>query len=281
MWKKILVTTVLVGVFGVLVFGAVNRTMSKNDSERAGSGNGGYGRGSSDVLSSEQAGRSYSRNQGNGRNSCGQATYGDGVTELNNLRPATPAELSADEFPALVYMLEEEKLAHDLYVTFYEKWDLPIFKNISQSEQTHMDAIKTLLNQYGMDVPASNEIGIFTDPDLQTLYNDLVVRGNQSSADAIKVGAVVEEIDILDLQKRLTQTNHIGIQQVFTNLERASSNHLRAFASMLRTQTGETYQPQYLSAETCRDIINTGMGTGECGNSGRDGQGGGYRGGRP
>jgi len=281
MWKKILVTTALVGVFGVLVFGAVNRTLSKNDSERTGSGKGGYGRGSSDVLSSEQVGRSYSRNQWNGRNSCGQAACGDGVTELTNLHPATPAELSADEFPALVYMLEEEKLAHDLYVTFYEKWDLPIFKNISQSEQTHIDVIKTLLNQYGMDVPASNEIGIFTNPDLQTLYNDLVALGNQSSADAIRVGAVVEEIDILDLQERLTQTNHIGIQQVFTNLERASSNHLRAFASMLRTQTGETYQPQYLSAETYRDIINTRMGTGEYGNSSRDGQGGGYRGGRP
>ena len=252
----------------MLVFGAVNRTLSKNDSERAGSGKGGYGRGSSGVLSSEQVGRSYSRNQWNGRNSCGQAACGDGVTELTNLRPATPAELSADEFPALVYMLEEEKLAHDLYVTFYEKWDLPIFKNISQSEQTHMDAIKTLLNQYGMDVSVSNEIGVFTDPDLQTLYNDLVARGNQSSADAIKVGAVVEEIDILDLQERLTQANHIGIQQVFTNLERASSNHLRAFASMLRTQTGETYQPQYLSAETYRDIINTRMGTSEYGNSG-------------
>lgn len=252
----------------MLVFGAVNRTLSKNDSERAGSGKGGYGRGSSGVLSSEQVGRSYSRNQWNGRNSCGQVACGDGVSALTNLHPATPAELSADEFPALVYMLEEEKLAHDLYVTFYEKWDLPIFKNISQSEQTHMDAIKTLLNQYGMDVSVSNEIGVFTDPDLQTLYNDLVARGNQSSADAIKVGAVVEEIDILDLQERLTQANHIGIQQVFTNLERASSNHLRAFASMLRTQTGETYQPQYLSAETYRDIINTRMGTSEYGNSG-------------
>jgi hypothetical protein len=281
MWKKILVTTALVGVFGVLVFGAVNRTLSKNDSERTGSGKGGYGRGSPDVLSSEQVGRLYSRNQGNGRNSCGEVACGDGVTELTNLHPATPAELSADEFPALVYLLEEEKLAHDLYVTFYEKLDLPIFKNISQSEQTYMDAIKTLLNQYGIDVPVSNEIGIFTDPDLQTLYNDLVARGNQSSADAIKVGALVEEIDILDLQERLTQTSHIGIQQVFTNLERASSIHLRTFALMLRSQTGETYQPQYLSAETYWEIINTGMRTGEYGNSGGDGQGGGYRDGRP
>jgi hypothetical protein len=35
-----------------------------------------------------------------------------------------------------------------------------------------------------------------------------------------------------------------------------SYNHLRAFTRLLTHQTGETYQPQYLSAATYQGIIN-------------------------
>ena len=78
-------------------------------------------------------------------------------------------------------MREEEKLAHDVYVTLYAQWDLPIFQNISRSEQTHTDAVKTLIDRYGLTDPASSKVGVFTNPDLQALYNDLV-RPRQSIA---------------------------------------------------------------------------------------------------
>ena len=67
-----------------------------------------------------------------------------------------------------------------------------------------------------------------------------------------------------------------------------SYNHLRAFVSTLNTQTGETYQPQYLSLEAYEAIINGSTGYGNGGNgSGGNGNGkggnggGGGRGGRP
>ena len=185
--------------------------------------------------------------------------------------------LSAEETAGLLYMREEEKLAHDVYVTLYAKWRLQIFQNISQSEQNHMDAVKTLLDRYGLADPASKKLGVFTNQHLQALYNDLVVRGSQSLAEALKVGGAIEEIDILDLETYLSQANHSDIQQVFTNLKNGSYNHLRAFVSTLSAKTGEIYQPQYLSQEAYDAIISGSTG----GSGGGGGGGGGWRGGRP
>ena len=42
-------------------------------------------------------------------------------------------DLSPAEQEGLLFMREEEKLARDVYITLYEKWNLRIFNNISQS----------------------------------------------------------------------------------------------------------------------------------------------------
>jgi hypothetical protein len=83
---------------------------------------------------------------------------------------------------------------------------------------------------------------------------------------------------ILDLEKYLSQTDNAGIQQVFTNLKFGSYNHLSAFTATPYRQTGETYQPQYLSLEAYQAIVNT---AGNTGGNGGGGSGGGYHGGRP
>ncbi len=137
----------------------------------------------------------------------------------------------------------------------YAQWGLSTFENISRSEQAHTEAIKALLDRYNLSDPATETVGVFTNPDLQALYNDLAARGQTSLSEALKVGAAIEEIDILDLQERLAQTDNADIQQVFNNLLSGSNNHLRAFVTALSRQTGEVYQPQYLSAEAYQDIV--------------------------
>ena len=224
-------------------------------------------------------GRGPGGSGGSGAGGSGGGGYGAGGGQAN-LPPAS-GTLSADEQAALVYMREEEKLAHDVYVTLYAKWGLPVFQNISGSEQSHTEAVKMLLDRYGVADPASPNVGVFTDPTLQKLYNDLTAQGSQSAAEALKVGAAIEEIDILDLEKRLAQTDKPDIQQVFNNLMRGSYNHLRAFVMNLQTQTGETYQPQYLSADAYQAILagsagGYGSGRGQGGGGGR-GMGGGGR----
>ncbi len=190
--------------------------------------------------------------------------------------------LTEAEANALLYMREEEKLAHDVYLALYNQWQLPIFQNIASSEQTHTEAIKTLLDRYGLQDPAYGEAGIFANQTLQDLYDQLVAQGSQSLAEALKVGAAIEEIDILDLEERITLTNQPDIAQVYTNLLKGSSNHLRSFVSTLQNQTGETYQSQYLSQEAYQAIVGTsierGGPGGQGGQGGHSGQGGRGRG---
>lgn len=141
-----------------------------------------------------------------------------------------------------------------------------------------MRIMAELLRRYGLTTPVQPAAGSFTDPTLQNLYTELVIRGSQSPAEAIKVGGLIEEIDILDLQERLAQTDNADIQQVYTNLLNGSYNHLGAFANTLSIQTGETYQPQQLSAEGYQAILSNTQGDGNGRGNGR-GQDGNLQGG--
>ncbi len=142
------------------------------------------------------------------------------------------AALSPAEEESLLYIREEEKVARDVYIALYDKWGLTIFNNISISEQTHMDAIKTLLDRYGLEDPALGP-GKFSNPELQKMYDDLIAMGNLSASEALQVGVIIEETDILDLQEGLTAAAHKDIKRVYQNLMAGSENHLAAFQTEL------------------------------------------------
>ena len=172
--------------------------------------------------------------------------------------------LSDAEVEDLLYMREEETLARDVYQALYEKWGMRIFQNIAQSEQTHMDAVKTLIDRYGLKDPAAGkDAGVFVNPKLQALYDQLIEEGNQSLANALQTGAAIEEIDILDLEERIAQTEKADIQRVYGNLKKGSRNHLRAFVSTLQRREGETYRPQYLSQTAYEAIVDVTQGKGQ------------------
>ena len=150
----------------------------------------------------------------------------------------------------LNYMREEEKLARDVYLMLYEQWGIRIFQNIAKAEETHMSAVAGLLERYGLPDPAADTaVGVFTNPELQALYDQLMEEGSQSLADALRVGALVEEVDIIDLEDYIDQTDNEDLLLVYQNLLKGSYNHLRAFTSALEKQTGEIYQLQLLEAD--------------------------------
>ena len=168
-------------------------------------------------------------------------------------------ELTNEEKNGILYMREEEKLARDVYRTLYEKWGLQIFSNIAESEQRHMDAVELLIEKYGLSDPAEGMgVGEFSNSEFSELYSKLTAEGSKSVVDALKVGALIEEKDIVDLQKHLSETNKDDIKVVYENLMKGSRNHLRAFASMLE-KYGVKYEPQYLSTEEYASIVNSPM----------------------
>jgi hypothetical protein len=163
--------------------------------------------------------------------------------------------LSQDETDALLYMREEEYLAHDVYLTLSQLYTKPIFRNIARSEQRHTDAIKALIIKYTLVDPAANHVtGVFTNPVLQTLYTSLVSQGSTSLLDGLNIGATIEDLDIADLKNNLLKVDNQDITAVFNNLTRGSRNHLRSFYANILF-LGGTYTPQYLTQDEFDAII--------------------------
>jgi len=140
----------------------------------------------------------------------------------------------------LLYLREEEKLARDVYTALYASSSLQIFSNISQSEQRHMNAALSLLQTYGLTDPVgSNAAGVFTNSELQSLYDQLVAQGAASQIAALQVGVLIEETDIADLEAAIGNTDKPDVIRVYNNLLKGSRNHLSAFTNNLAALGGE------------------------------------------
>jgi len=188
--------------------------------------------------------------------------------------------LTLEDSLGLLFMREEEKLAGDVYKTFFDDYGEAIFQNIANSEDAHTLAVLNLINAYGLEDPALEGRGVFANADLTALYETLVSDGTTLEA-ALKVGALIEEIDILDLIEELERTENEDLQRVYGNLLSGSENHLRAFVNALAGM-GVPYEPQKLEPADYQAILdgqngNKGKGKGQS-NGTNSGAGNGYKG---
>ena len=139
-------------------------------------------------------------------------------------RPTTAQKLQ------LQYLIEEEKLARDVYLYLAENVTSSKFANIAKSEQTHMDQIAVLLKKYNYFNPTLTRAeGVFRDKSLQTLYNQLIEQGSADVLAAMQVGRDIENLDIKDLQVMLKSTMPADMKLALDNLLKGSYNHLAAF----------------------------------------------------
>lgn len=164
--------------------------------------------------------------------------------------------LTTQEIEDLLFLREEEKLARDVYLFSFEKYNLQIFKNISNSEAQHMSSVLNLLNKYNIDDPVSSEIGIFNNVELQNIYNILIEQSSISLLEALKVGNKIEDLDIKDLSLNETRTDKLDLQIVYANLKCGSRNHLRNFNNQVLQNDG-FYIPEFISQEDFDGIITT------------------------
>ena len=139
--------------------------------------------------------------------------------------------LTTEQKATLLFMYQEEKVARDVYIILGQKYPTATtFANILLSEQAHMDSVEKLCIAYGVDISKVDEskVGVFVLPELQSLYNTLIVQGSVSLLDAQKVGVVIELKDITDILAA-----EVGmpsdVVKVFENLRAGSYSHLDAF----------------------------------------------------
>lgn len=161
--------------------------------------------------------------------------------------------LKTSDKDALIFMLEEEKLARDTYEYLDGLWSINQFSNIKKSEQSHMNAVANLLDKNDINYTIL-PYGEFANTNLQKLYNQFKIEGVKSKSLALQIGSTIEDLDIVDLKNFIVETTNPEIIDVFSNLECGSRNHLRSFVKAI-INNGDTYTPKYLNQEEYNSIV--------------------------
>jgi hypothetical protein len=187
----------------------------------------------------------------------------EGITNINfnllssQLNVIPLGDLSNAEAQSIIFMREEEKLARDVYTELYKSYLDSIFINIAASEQTHTDAVSSLIIRYKLNDPMAVDVdGEFENSELQIIYDSLIASGAISLLEGLYVGARVEELDIYDIE-RLTKiiVDNSDIVLIYNNLLKGSRNHLRSFNKQI-TLIGGYYTPIYISQTEYNSIVN-------------------------
>jgi hypothetical protein len=143
---------------------------------------------------------------------------------------AAKGTLTAQQQSTLAAMAQEEKLAHDLYAAFGDRYDVVIFDRIAGSETQHLTIVRVLLDRYGLTDPtAGMAAGRFSDATVQATYDRLLAEGQADLVAALRVGQTVEQTDIDDLRAAQNGLTAPDVTQVYANLLQASQRHLTAF----------------------------------------------------
>ena len=121
---------------------------------------------------------------------------------------------------AIHIALDDEYKAHTTYAAYLEDFgEVRPFSNIIQSEARHIEALKALLTDAGVDIPANP-------------YSVSEIEIPASVSEACKIGITAEEENAALYYDRLLRAvkNHEEVVRVFTNLADASQQwHLEAF----------------------------------------------------
>lgn len=119
-----------------------------------------------------------------------------------------------------------------------------------------MDAVSAVLNDKEIANPvATSEIGVFHNTEIAKLYESLVAQGSTSIEEAFLVGAIIEDLDIYDLQRSIEASEDEVEIWVYNNLLRGSESHMRAFVRQL-DRYGLDYTARYISDAELSRILS-------------------------
>jgi len=155
-------------------------------------------------------------------------------------------------------MGNEERLAYDVYNELYRQYGTKQFTNIAtKSEYKHITAVQGLVKKYllnddvnftNVDAPSLGymntaikdmKAGTYDISEIQALYDALVSKGSASEIEALKVGCMVEVVDVDDLDKDIIlaqNENATDVITVFNFLRDGSYNHYWAFDKGLKNK---------------------------------------------
>jgi len=165
-------------------------------------------------------------------------------TPINTQPSPATTELPEEVKDAIRYMDNEERLAYDLYSSLYSYHaangvELFQLNNIAQSSEIqHIATVEMLAEKYGIETASDLPTGVYSIPEVQTLYDTLYPKGTQSPQDAMEVGCMVEVTDINDLTHDIATAQAAGASDIvsaFESLRSASYTHYWSFDAGLKS----------------------------------------------
>ena len=188
--------------------------------------------------------------------------------------------LDYNEQTHLIFMREEEKLARDVYMELGAMYpDHSIFGRIDDSEQRHTDAVKAMIEKYGIEDPNTNDnVGVYTGEDygwyFTEKFSELVERASISELEALYVGAFIEELDMMDINQcpRIivetdngindasecgrVYTDNADVANLYASLLDGSDSHLEGYVRVIEKYIGEgNYQAQVLPQAQVDELL--------------------------
>ena len=152
-------------------------------------------------------------------------------------RALSPQSLTLTEVQAetLIAMIEEERMAGDVYELLAEQTGLIVFDRIAASEDRHHDTLVMLAQAADIDLSAISGLpaGQYADDELQSLYDSLIAQAGSSKQAALEVGIQIETLDIADLQAALVEVVGTPLWTAYSHLLEGSQHHLAALDGLI------------------------------------------------
>jgi hypothetical protein len=166
------------------------------------------------------------------------------------------SSLSYQEIQSAQLRREEEKMAHDLYMQFSQKWGIPTFYNFSRSKAKHLESTyDELFRPYNLEDPIQDlTIGTFTNPEIKAMYEDYLEKGFRSPQDAIEVVMMILDMDLLHRAAGLAFGQDEEFLEVFEHRTMAAENQIRAMHNQA-LRYGLTYHAQFIPQERMDSIL--------------------------
>ena len=167
------------------------------------------------------------------------------------------APVNESERQDILYLQESEKLEHDLYAKFAQRYtSIPLFASLEQASAVYVNADNVILQRYGILNPEQAALGSFTSPKLQNLYTTWANDGSLSAIAALKAASTSEDMHIADLNGAIGRTDNNDLKFIYRQELAFSRNNLRALSQWI-TAFGATYIPTYITPDYYNALINS------------------------
>ena len=149
----------------------------------------------------------------------------------------------------ILYLVEQEKLAHDFYRSLDTMWVTDIFNRVANEEFEHVGKLSAVAAELMINVPNHfNEypVGQFIDNKLRHLYAELMTAANFSLEDAYRTSANLEERKMVDLKMALKEPNFELENLTYKALLIGSEDNFKVFIRALN-EMNSGYTPILMS----------------------------------